>query len=817
MPLLFCLLQGLHMKIKTKLALNVAIVVSISVAISATSYIGMTFIKDKLAYLTEKSTPFQIRTLELQRAAQGASADLVKISAARNKPEFKTFNTDAEKSIDTVKKVQESLESMSGEKYSAFDELTTVHTNLSKTIEGSLTADEEAANAAKLISQQLSAALAALKELDSKVQALRLTSSATYESSVEDRNSMSDKQTSLAMAKTQLRDIMVVVLQSQRGNARRYKSQAKALLERVQQNNNVRNSQKIREEIKSLAAKTEEYFTARTGGDVVKADGMLGELQEKLDALITLIDTDLEKVNEKVVDATGKQGTNFTQSSVAVNALSNNAELVANGTAIDGTVSRLFNANSVKEVDSLVAQINAQYAKISKSTVNLERDLKKIKAIKELGNLKKASVGLAGIQSAVVATDGIAAKVKQVLSLHEQAARETAALREIVIKLAEKGKQTEITAQDEQVKSITAVNSMIRKSLSLILIIGGSAILFGIVFGIWMYRAISSPLSRLLTTANQIASGNLNCTVSADQNDEIGLVQKAMAEMVVSLRQIAKEIGQATDTLASSSEELSATATSLEHGTDEQTGQIQHSATAMVEMSQTINEVANNVNSTAETASSMKKTALHGRGQMHGAVDELLTFAETIKMSAKKVESLSEKSEEITNIISLIKDIADQTNLLALNAAIEAARAGDMGRGFAVVADEVRSLAEKTSEATGGIVKGINEMQSSVKESVDLIKKESVSVDNVVAMVNDSMHSIDKIVEDMENISEMISRIAVAAEQQSVTSEEITKVMSGIAEASGEIKAAFSDVKRSAQDLAVTATDLNESAKWFKL
>ena len=257
--------------------------------------------------------------------------------------------------------------------------------------------------------------------------------------------------------------------------------------------------------------------------------------------------------------------------------------------------------------------------------------------------------------------------------------------------------------------------------------------------------------------------------------------------------------------------------TPIQTSKDEQTGQIQHSATAMVEMSQTINEVANNVNSTADTASSMKKTALHGRGQMHGAVSELLTFAENMKTSAIKVESLSEKSEEISGIISLINDIADQTNLLALNAAIEAARAGDMGRGFAVVADEVRSLAVKTSDATGGIVKGISEMQSSVKESVDLIKRESRSVDNVVIMVNDSMHSIDKIVEDMENIAEMINRIAVAAEQQSVTSEEITKVMTGIAEASVEIKAAFSDVKRSAQDLAVTATDLNESAKWFKL
>lgn len=424
---------------------------------------------------------------------------------------------------------------------------------------------------------------------------------------------------------------------------------------------------------------------------------------------------------------------------------------------------------------------------------------------------------MGGIHSSVVAPNGIAAKKKREIELHEQTGKETLKLREIVLRLAEKGKQTEQAARGEQEKSITAVNGMIRRSLSLILTIGGMAVLFGIGFGFWMYRAISIPLAGLVGTAREISSGNLRCSVPADRSDEIGQVQKAMTEMVGNLQSIANKISHATDTLASSSEELSATATSLEHGTDEQTGRIQQSATSMTEMSQTITEVANNANSTAETAATMKETALHGKGQMHNAVSQLLSFAENAKISAAKIESLGEKSQEITGVISLINDIADQTNLLALNAAIEAARAGDMGRGFAVVADEVRKLAEKTSDATGSVVQGISEMQSSVKESVDLIKRESRSIDNVVGLVNESVCSIDKVVEDMEKISEMVSRIAVAAEQQSATSEEITLVMTDIAAAAVEIKSAFSDVKRSSTNLAGTAADLNESAKWFRL
>ena len=89
-----------------------------------------------------------------------------------------------------------------------------------------------------------------------------------------------------------------------------------------------------------------------------------------------------------------------------------------------------------------------------------------------------------------------------------------------------------------------------------------------------------------------------------------------------------------------------------------------------------------------------------------------------MNQSAKEVESLGKNSEEVQNIVDLIKEIADQTNLLALNAAIEAARAGEQGRGFAVVADNVRQLAEKTVVAANEIAGMIERMQKEIKKSV---------------------------------------------------------------------------------------------------
>jgi methyl-accepting chemotaxis protein len=96
------------MTIKTKLTWNVIIVLVIIGAVAATSIIGMGFVKSKLFYLTERSTPFQMRTVEFQRAIQGTTADLVKVSAARSIEEYKTYRTEAEKSMLEVKNLHRS-------------------------------------------------------------------------------------------------------------------------------------------------------------------------------------------------------------------------------------------------------------------------------------------------------------------------------------------------------------------------------------------------------------------------------------------------------------------------------------------------------------------------------------------------------------------------------------------------------------------------------------------------------------------------------------------------------------------------------------
>jgi methyl-accepting chemotaxis protein len=285
--------------------------------------------------------------------------------------------------------------------------------------------------------------------------------------------------------------------------------------------------------------------------------------------------------------------------------------------------------------------------------------------------------------------------------------------------------------------------------------------------------------------------------------------------MIDNLSGIVGRIKTSTGTLASNSQELSATAVSVEKGSYEQTLQIEQSATAMTEMSQVTLEVAKNASDTSDAAQHMKSLALQGRETMHVTVTELRRFADTVKESAEKVESLGHKSEEINHVVVMIKEIADQTNLLALNAAIEAARAGDMGRGFAVVADNVKQLAGRTAVATEDIGHNVKNMQAEVTASVAYMQAERESVNVVLEHVGSTLTSIDSIVEDVEKVADMVQRIAVATEQQSTTSEEVSRMVETIAGVTRQLNVSVGEIKRISGDLAGLATDLNSTAGWF--
>lgn len=812
------------MTIKTKLTLNVVIVLVIIGAVAATSIIGMGFVKSKLSYLTEHSTPFQMRTIEFQKTIQSTIADLVRVSAANNINEYKSYRSEAEKSLAECRKAQSAIEELSGgAKMETLGELNTVASELFEITEGRLKAEEDAMSSNKSITQKLKAASSKLKELDEKIKGLQLNRSANLVTSLEDTKGISSKLRDIETLKSSLKDLQLALYELQRAQDKKGiiigRGKANSALNRMMQNDFVNESGKIQGDIKSLGAKVEEMVKLQqsNGENKGQVETIKNDVNERLSVIILSIEQDLVSVSDKNSKEITKQGDVFTQSNIANNVLVSNSGLLSLGLSIEGLTTKLFTGVSLKELDSVESEIKKDFDQIEPVKKLLEKSLKKLDAKEEIKTLITAGDALTSTKALLLGGDGVVSKIRRQLTMREKAMQATDKLRGIVLKQAEKGRETVTVARGEQEKAIGTVNSMVRFSIILISVISVGAIAFGIGFGTWVYRSIAGPLTQLMKVSNDVASGDLTCQIESKTVDEVGIVQASMLKMVTNLREIVGKISTATASLAGSSEELSSTAVSLDKGSMDQTDRIEQSAAAMTEMSQTTLDMAKNASDTAQASSRMRDAALQGKEIMDTTVSELTKFAETVRESAEKVESLGQKSREINNIVTLIKEIADQTNLLALNAAIEAARAGEQGRGFAVVADSVRQLAERTTLATDDISKTVKSMQTEVSESVSFLKEERESIGTVLEHVKQTLNSINGMVADVGEVTDMVQRIAAATEEQSSASEEVSQNMENIAVVTRQLRNSMGEIKKTAEDLSRFAVELNSMAGWFKV
>ncbi|MGM0552224.1 MAG: methyl-accepting chemotaxis protein [Pseudomonadota bacterium] len=330
-----------------------------------------------------------------------------------------------------------------------------------------------------------------------------------------------------------------------------------------------------------------------------------------------------------------------------------------------------------------------------------------------------------------------------------------------------------------------------------------------------LYRSIKDSVEQFNHATERMAGGDLTTRVDIRTRDEMHDVGERFNAMATQFEGLIQQIVGATAQLASASEELATVSRESASSVERQRQETDQVATAMNEMTATVQDVAGNAASAADTTRNTDQEAHTGLEVVNSASKSISQLASDLENTAEVIRRVSSDSETIGTVLDVIKNIAEQTNLLALNAAIEAARAGESGRGFAVVADEVRTLASRTQDSTQEIEEMIERLQSGTREAVKVMGHSREQAQTGVDQANQAAEALEAITRAVGNISEMNTHIASAAEQQSATTEEMNRSIVSIREIAEQTASGSEQTTSASDELARLASELQAQTGSF--
>ena len=313
-------------------------------------------------------------------------------------------------------------------------------------------------------------------------------------------------------------------------------------------------------------------------------------------------------------------------------------------------------------------------------------------------------------------------------------------------------------------------------------IIGATTALALLIFACawFVARKIKEALDQAIAASRRIASGDLTAQIEVRSSDETGELLTSLREMNSGLARIVGEVRNGAESIATATEEIAAGNSDLSQRTEEQASALEETASSMEELTSTVKQNADNAQAANQLAINASGVAVKG--------------GEVINRVVRTMESITDSSKKISDIIGVIDGIAFQTNILALNAAVEAARAGEQGRGFAVVAAEVRSLAQRSAAAA--------------KEIKALIEDSVAKVQDGSRLVEEAGRTTQDIVTSIKRVTDIMAEISAASLEQSSGIEQVNTAITQMDDVTQQNAALVEEAAAAAESLEEQAQQL---------
>jgi methyl-accepting chemotaxis protein len=412
-------------------------------------------------------------------------------------------------------------------------------------------------------------------------------------------------------------------------------------------------------------------------------------------------------------------------------------------------------------------------------------------SVNQITPLQRQIIELRAKRTAATGTDAANAFLQQIVGLQDEEAKiatdQVLPVKQQIDKLLDAalqfGQQVAATEQqnvDETLDS-TELTALIAGIVTIGLLIGSA---------LFSALSIARPLRALVGPLEDLAAGDFTVSIpGVGRKDEVGLIASAAGAVVERVGATIGNIKLAANEVTSASAEISTSTTDLSQRTEEQAASLEETSASMEQISATVKKNAENAQQANAFAAETSSVAQRG-----GAV-----VADAVTAMAR----IEDSSRKISDIITVIDEIARQTNLLALNAAVEAARAGEAGRGFAVVASEVRSLAQRSSQAAKDIKVLITNSNSQVKDGVDLVNKAGESLSEIVASI--------------KKVATIVADIANASVEQSSGLEQVNKALAQMDEVTQQNSALVEENAATAKTLEQQAKSMDDRVASFRL